>query len=78
MTIKVLKKVDIEAWKKEVECVNCISTLEVHLEDLTKRVNDCIFYCPVCRTVNYIKLLDIDPKYRFAIKTERQYSPEKD
>lgn len=78
MTVTVIKRVETETWKRQLDCTGCSSTLEFGLSDLTKQDstrNDCqcFFSCPVCHTRNYIKLEEIDKKFRFFIKTEQRH-----
>lgn len=55
--MKVLKTVNLEKWRKECQCYQCKSLLEVQLSDLTyvqeEGENGVKFVCPVCNRANW-------------------------
>jgi hypothetical protein len=64
--MKIIKKVDVNAWRHLCNCVRCDSKLEVEVTDLkcktfTDGSKTLYFNCPVCYQLNYIAK-DLTPR----------------
>jgi RNase P subunit RPR2 len=70
--MKVLKAVNLKDWRKECQCSNCLSLLEVQLSDLVyfqKDGEDGVkLVCPVCNRCNWKGLNQlVDQEYRYGV-----------
>lgn len=83
--MKVVKKLDIAAWRKRFECKTCESQLEIEAGDVKYEYHSgygrdtdyetWTVRCPVCQTQHNVVKTDIPKAVQIAIKSKGLSSP---